>query len=171
MHVTGLAGDDTCRYLREVSEARERAVVNVLRILVVGGNLVGHAWHESMGDNHALLVHDEDIGDAGDLDELVDDGLERRIVLMDDQVDVRVGDTARDRPAVLQEIVGQLPVHGVDVESGGQPHDEPHEGKYAKKSLLIESGDPHHSAQASPSPSRNGTKRPSLTRYSRLGPR
>ena len=158
MHVAGLAGDDTCRHLREVSEARERAVVNVLRILVVGGNLVWHARHESMSNDHAIRVHDEDIRNAGDLDELVDDGLEGRIVLMDDQVDVRIGNTARDRPAVLQEIVGQLPVHGVDVESGGQRHDEPHEGKYAEKSLLIESGDPHHFAQASHSPSRNGTK-------------
>jgi hypothetical protein len=37
-----------------------------------------------MRDDHALLVHDEDVRDAGDLDELVDDGLEGRIVLMDD---------------------------------------------------------------------------------------
>src|SRR5271166_1255746 len=157
MHVAGLAGDDTCRHLRE------RAVVKVLRILMVGGDLVWHAWHESMGDDHALLVHDEHIRDARDLDELVDDGLEGRIVLMDDQVDVRVGNTARDRPAVLQKIVGQLPVHGVDVESRGQRHDEPHERKYAEKSPLVESGAPYHFAQASHSPSRNGTKRPSLT--------
>ena len=45
---------------------------------------------------HALLVDDEDVGDTGNLDELVDDGLEGRIVSLDDQIDVRVGDAARD---------------------------------------------------------------------------
>src|SRR5262249_53378387 len=90
MHVAGLAGQDACRDLREVSKPRKRAVVDVLRILVVCDDLVGNARHEGMRDDHALLVHDEDVGDAGNLDELVDDGLEGRIVLADDQVDVRV---------------------------------------------------------------------------------
>ena len=116
-----------------------------------------------MRDDHALLVHDEDVGDAGDLDELVDDGLEGRIVLVDDQVDVRVGNAARDRPAVVQEIAGQLSVHGVDVEGGGQRQDEPYDGEHAEQGLLIESSDPHRFVQASHSPSRNGTKWPSLT--------
>src|SRR6516165_6308177 len=125
MNVACLTGDDICRYLREVSEAFEGAVVGVLRILVVGGDLVGHTRHESMRDDHALLVHDEDIRDARDLYELVNDRLEGRIVPLDDQIDVRVGNAACDRPAVLQEIVGQLPIHGVDVKRGGRRHDEP----------------------------------------------
>jgi hypothetical protein len=114
-------------------------------------------------DNHALLVHDEDVGDAGDLDELVDDGLKGRIVLVDDQVDVRVGNAARNRPAVVQEIASQLSVHGVDVEDGGQGHNEPHDGEHAEQGFLIESRDSHRFAQASHSPSPNGTNRPSLT--------
>jgi hypothetical protein len=56
-----------------------------------------------MRDDHALLVHNEDVGDAGDLDELVDDRLEGRIVPVDDQVDIRVGNAARNRPTVVQE--------------------------------------------------------------------
>ena len=102
-----------------------------------------------MRDNHALLVHDEDVGDAGDLDELVDDGLEGRIVLVDDQVDVRVGNAARNRPTVVQEIASQLSVHGVDVEGGGQRHNEPHYGEHAEQSLLIELCNPHRFVQAS----------------------
>jgi hypothetical protein len=136
---------------------RECAVVDVLRILVVGEDLVGNARHEGMRDDHAFLVHDEDVGDAGDLDELVDDGLEGRIVLVDDQVDVRVGNAARDRPTVVQEIASQLSVHGVDVEGGGQRHNEPYHGEHAEQGLLIESGD----LIASPKPPthRRGTAR------------
>src|SRR5262249_43559793 len=130
MHVAGLTSDDTCRHLREVSEALKRAVVDVLRILVVGGDLVGYARHESMRDDHALLVHDEDIRDAGDLYELINDRLEGRIVPMDDHIDIRVGNAARNGPAVLQEIVGQLPVHGEHIECGGRRHDEPHKGEH-----------------------------------------
>jgi hypothetical protein len=84
MHVAGLAGEDCCRDLREISETRECAVVDVLRTLVVGEDLVGNARHEGMRYDHALLVYDEDVGDAGDLDELVDDGLEGRIVPVND---------------------------------------------------------------------------------------
>src|SRR5262249_6187289 len=84
MYVAGLAGEDACRDLREASEAHKCAVIDLLRSLVVGEDLVGNARHEGMRDDHALLVHDEDVGDAGDLDELVDDGLEGRIVLVDD---------------------------------------------------------------------------------------
>jgi hypothetical protein len=162
MHVAGLAGEDVSRDLREVSEARECAVVDVLRILVVGEDLVGNARNEGMRDDYAVLVNDEDVGDAGDLDELVDDGLEGRIVLVDNQVDVRVSNAARNRPAIVQEIASQLSVHGVDVEDGGQRHNEPYHGEHAEQGLLIEPGDPHGFAQASHSPSPNGTNRPSL---------
>src|SRR3974377_53440 len=80
MHVAGLAGEDACRDLREVSEACECAVVDVLHLLVVGEDLVGNARHEGMRGERALLVHDEDVGDAGDLDELVDEGWEGSVV-------------------------------------------------------------------------------------------
>src|SRR4051794_14049651 len=70
MHVAGLASDDTCRHFREVSEACELAVVDILSILVVEGDLVGHARHERMCHNHALLVRHEYVRDAGDLYEL-----------------------------------------------------------------------------------------------------
>ena len=63
MYIAGLAGEDACRDLREVAKAREFAVVDVLRILVIGQDLVGNARHEGMRDDHALLVHDEDVGD------------------------------------------------------------------------------------------------------------
>src|SRR5262249_1079642 len=139
------------------------AVIDLLRSLVIGEDLVGNARHEGMRDDHALLVHDEDVGDAGDLDELVDDGLKGRIVLVDDQVDVRVGNAAPDRPTFVQEIASQLSVDGVDVQGGGQRQNEPYHGEHAEQRLLIESGDPHRFAQASHSPSRNGTNRPSLT--------
>src|SRR3974377_2077325 len=129
MHVAGLACEDAGRDLREVSEARECAVVDVLRILVVGEDLVGNARNEGMRDDRALLVHDEDVGDAGDLDELVDDGLEGRIVLVDDQVDVRVGNARGNPPTRV---------------------------------FVMNSGDPHRFAQPPPSPSPNGTNRPSL---------
>src|SRR5438477_7947113 len=163
MHVAGLAGEDARRDLREISETRECAVVGVLRTLVVGEDLVGNAWDEGMRDDYALLVRDEDVGDAGDLDELVDDRLEGRIVPVDDQVDVRVGNTACDRPTILQEIASQLSVHGVDVQGGGQRHNEPYDGEHAEQGFLIQSGDPHRFVQASHSPSPNGTNRPSLT--------
>src|SRR5262249_15884002 len=163
MHGAGLAGEDACRDLREVSKARECAVVDVLRILVVGEDLVGNPRHEGMRDNHALLGHNEDVGDAGDLDELVDDGLKGRIVLVDDQVDVRVRNAARNRPAVVQEIASQLSVDGLDVEDGGQGYNEPYDGEHAEQGFLIESRDSHRFAQASHSPSPNGTNRPSLT--------
>src|SRR5499433_522803 len=162
MHVAGLAGEDASCDLGEVSEAGECAVVDVLRILVVGEDLVGNARHEGMRDNHAVLVHNEDVGDAGDLDELVDDGLEGRIVLVDDQVDVRVGNAARNRPTVVQEIASQLSVDGVDVEGGGQRHNKAYHCEHPEEGLLIESSDPHRFAQASHSPSPNGTYRPSL---------
>src|SRR5215831_10635066 len=88
MHIAGLTGDDACRHLRKVSEALERAVVDVLCILVAGGDLVGHTRHESMCDDHALLIHYEHISDARDLYELVNDGLKRRIVPLDDHINV-----------------------------------------------------------------------------------
>src|SRR5215469_17431702 len=163
MHAAGRAGDYWRRQFREVSKARERAVIDLFPILVVGGDLVGHARYEGMRDDRAFLVDDEDVGDAGDIDILVDDGLESGIVLTDDQIDVRVGNGARDRPAALLEVVGQLPVDGVYVECGGGDHDEPHEGKQAEQGLLIESSDLHCFAHASHSLSRNGAKWPSLT--------
>src|SRR5262249_21937528 len=163
MHVAGVAGEDASRDLRVVSEAGECALVDVLRILVVGEDFVGNVRHESMCDDHAMLVHDEDVGDAGDLDELVDDGLEGRVVLVDDQVHVRVGNAARNRPTIVQEIASQLSVDGVDVEAGGQRHNQPYYGEQAEQGFLIESGDPHRFPHVCHSPSPNGTNRPSLT--------
>src|SRR5262249_15533148 len=86
MHAARLAGNDGCRHFREGSEAGERAVIDVLPVLVVGSDLIRHTWHEGMSDDPALPVHNENIGDAWDLDVLIDDGLEGRIILVDDQV-------------------------------------------------------------------------------------
>src|SRR5262245_47131767 len=91
MHAAGLAGNDACRYLRKVPEPGKLAIISVLPVLVVGSDLVRHAGHEGMSDNCSLPIHNENIGDARDLNVLVDDGLKGGIVLVDDQVAVRVG--------------------------------------------------------------------------------
>src|SRR5947207_5567090 len=160
MHAAGLAGNDARRHLRKVSEAGEGAIIDILPVLVVGSDLVRHAGNEGMSDDGSLSVHHENIRDAWDVNVLVDDGLQGRIVLVDDQVAVRVGNCARDRSAAVQEIVGELPVDGMDVNDGSRHQDEPHEGKDAKQGLLIEPSDPHRFTQASHSPSCKGTNWP-----------
>src|SRR4029078_7597368 len=163
MHAAGLTGNDAGRYLGKVAEAGELAIIDVLRVLVVGRDLGRNAGHESMSDDRSLAGDDEHIGDTGDLNILVDDGLKSRIVLVDDEVAVRIGNCAGNRPAAVHERVGQLPVDGADIDDGGRHQDKPHEGKTAKQGLLIEPSDPNHFNHASPSPSCKGTNRPSLT--------
>ncbi|WP_420461739.1 hypothetical protein [Candidatus Palauibacter sp.] len=121
-----------------------------------------------MGEDLAGVARDVDVPDALDLNELVDERLQRGEVPVQEDVDARIGDVLCDVRAVALVLLRQLAGDCSDGERGCREHDRPEQHEDAEARLAEEFPDPdvvrlglRHANLASQS--LRVTKRPSST--------
>src|SRR5262249_25678703 len=122
--VTSLAGKDGTADVEAIAQTRHADLLHdgVVAVPREPPDLLRNGRHERVGDDVALVVHHQDIGDAGEpFPPFVNHRLDGRRVPVEEDFDAGAGDAFGNGLALALELRGQVPVDAPGQEAG---HDQ-----------------------------------------------